>query len=109
MRASKEEKTIARVLHAFGFSYVAIGKLLVRPVSTITCWCDEAKARNRREKAQIRVENARTLGKTIISPESHRKGYLRYLARREAQESGESVEAVYARWKVTSKYNRRSP
>ena len=108
MRASKEEKIIARVLRAFGFSYVAIGKLLVRPASTITCWCDEEKAQNKREKAQIRVENARTLGKTIISPESRRRGYLRFLARREAQESGEPVEAIYARWGVTSKYNRRS-
>lgn len=107
MTASKEEKTIARVLYAFGVPYVDIGKLLLRPTATITYWCDKTKAQARREKAQIRTEEQRTSGKIIISPEAHRRGYLRSLARREAQESGEPVEEIYKRWDVVSKHSRR--
>jgi predicted amino acid-binding ACT domain protein len=105
--ATPEEKTIARVLHAFGVPYVDIGQLLLRPTTTITYWCDKAKAQARREKAQIRTEEKRASGKIIISSESHRKGYLRSLARREAQESGEPVEEIYKRWDVVSKHSRR--
>ena len=109
MRASKEEKTIAKVLHAFGFSYVAIGKLLVRPAARIGCWCDENTAQARKARAQIYTKARKEKGLPAVSPESHRRGYLRSLARCEAQESGEPVETIYARWGVTSKYNRRSP
>ena len=108
MRASQEEKTIARVLHAFGVPYTQISKLFGRNQNTIAEWCNHSRA-TIRQLAGHRQELAKRLaGIPQRSAETNRRSAIRRAARVEAKLTGEPVEEIYKRWGVVSKHSRRA-